>query len=673
MPDRQGAGPVAGPLREAPAAELLDFTEKPVVRPAAGPRRPGRLPGPRRHAGPGRAARRGGAGGGPGRPRPGWRPSSPPAPSRSCHSTRTSTPPSSGGSRSWPGRPGPSCTPAAAATTRSPSTCASTSERERPRRGLAPARPHEGAAPAGGPGPAEEAYLPGYTHLQRAQPVLLAHHLLAHFWALGPRRRPAGSTPSTGPTCRRSAPGRWPARRCPSTPPAWPPTSASPAPSRTPSTRCPTATSWPSCSSSCALLRSTSPGSARRWCCGPPRSSASPPGRRLLHRQLDAAAEEEPRHRRAGAGQGRPPHRPPDRLPGHAQGPAAGLQPGPPGGQGAALRHARHPGGWPLRPWPGCSTPPPSTRPHAGRGRRPRLAPPPTWPRTWCGRGCPSGRPTPSSASWSGESLERGVPLAELVMAEPRLGPDARRPRAGRVRQPHAPPPGRRPGLGGRAARSAPARLGRRTGAEASERLRKPVRATRRDPREVAPRLLNKLLVHDAEGPGGRIVEVEAYLGAGRPGQPRLPGPTPRTPRCSARPATSTSTSPTGCTGAPTSSDRRGGGAVLLRALPPSRASTMGPAVQARRDGTSAAVRPTSQALGLDRRPRRHRPRRGEVRLFDDGTPPPPMGLPCASGSPSGKGDDPRGAGTSPVTRTSVGRCGAPRPAPPRVRKRSAP
>ncbi len=32
---------------------------------------------------------------------------------------------------------------------------------------------------------AEDAYLPGYTHLQRAQPVLLAHHLLAHGWALG--------------------------------------------------------------------------------------------------------------------------------------------------------------------------------------------------------------------------------------------------------------------------------------------------------------------------------------------------------------------------------------------------------------------------------------------------------------------------------------------------------
>jgi argininosuccinate lyase len=28
-----------------------------------------------------------------------------------------------------------------------------------------------------------DSYLPGYTHLQRAQPVLLAHHFLAHFWS----------------------------------------------------------------------------------------------------------------------------------------------------------------------------------------------------------------------------------------------------------------------------------------------------------------------------------------------------------------------------------------------------------------------------------------------------------------------------------------------------------
>jgi len=31
---------------------------------------------------------------------------------------------------------------------------------------------------------ADTVYLPGYTHLQRAQPVLLAHHLLAHGWSL---------------------------------------------------------------------------------------------------------------------------------------------------------------------------------------------------------------------------------------------------------------------------------------------------------------------------------------------------------------------------------------------------------------------------------------------------------------------------------------------------------
>jgi len=31
---------------------------------------------------------------------------------------------------------------------------------------------------------ADGTYLPGYTHLQRAQPVMLAHHLLAHGWAL---------------------------------------------------------------------------------------------------------------------------------------------------------------------------------------------------------------------------------------------------------------------------------------------------------------------------------------------------------------------------------------------------------------------------------------------------------------------------------------------------------
>ena len=90
-----------------------------------------------------------------------------------------------------------------------------------------------------------DVYLPGYTHLQRAQPVLLAHHLLAHFWALDrdlDRLRDA----LRAPTYRRWARARWLVRACLSTPMAPPPISGSPSASTTLSTRSPTATSWPS-------------------------------------------------------------------------------------------------------------------------------------------------------------------------------------------------------------------------------------------------------------------------------------------------------------------------------------------------------------------------------------------------------------------------------------------
>ena len=53
--------------------------------------------------------------------------------------------------------------------------------------------------------------LPGYTHLQRAQPVYLGHHLLAYFWMLAARpRRFALRRARRSPTCR-SARARWPA------------------------------------------------------------------------------------------------------------------------------------------------------------------------------------------------------------------------------------------------------------------------------------------------------------------------------------------------------------------------------------------------------------------------------------------------------------------------------
>ncbi len=62
----------------------------------------------------------------------------------------------------------------------------------------------------------------------------------------------------------------------------------------------------------------------------------------FLHRQLDHAAEEEPRRARTRARQDRPRRRPPDGPADVDEGPAPGLQQGQPGRQGTAVRHGRH-------------------------------------------------------------------------------------------------------------------------------------------------------------------------------------------------------------------------------------------------------------------------------------------------------------------------------------------
>ena len=51
--------------------------------------------------------------------------------------------------------------------------------------------------------------MPGYTHLQRAQPVYLGHHLLAYFWMLARIAR-ASPSRSVRPGDSRSAPALWP-------------------------------------------------------------------------------------------------------------------------------------------------------------------------------------------------------------------------------------------------------------------------------------------------------------------------------------------------------------------------------------------------------------------------------------------------------------------------------
>ena len=65
-------------------------------------------------------------------------------------------------------------------------------------------------------------------------------------------------------------------------------------------------------------------------------------GRRVFHRLLHHAPEEKPRHRRAGAGEGRTGVRRFDDPADRSQGTAAGLQQGHAGGQGSDFRRAGH-------------------------------------------------------------------------------------------------------------------------------------------------------------------------------------------------------------------------------------------------------------------------------------------------------------------------------------------
>ena len=83
---------------------------------------------------------------------------------------------------------------------------------------------------------------------------------------------------------------------------------------------------------------------------------------------------------------------------------------------------------------------------------------------------------------------------------------------------------------------------------------------------EAAPLLLGATFTHG--GVTVRLTEVEAYDGAHDPGSHAANGRPPATRSCSARPATSTSTSPTACTTAATSSCGPEGeaSALLLRA-----------------------------------------------------------------------------------------------------------
>ena len=325
-----------GRISTGMADAVADVHRQPALRPGAGRRRPGRLARPRE------GARQGGH---PHRQR-GGRP-----PRRARHgrggvrdgrlrlrarATRTSTPPSSGASPSWSATSAPSCTPGGAATTRWPPTCAcgagarssawpTRSWRCRTRWPSGPARP-------------ADVYLPGYTHLQRAQPVLLAHHLLAHGWALA---RDVDRLLTTVDRLNISPLGA--GALAGSSLPLDPDYVAAELGFHGRFENSLDAVSDRDFVAEAlfdlALLGvhlSRMGEEIVLW-------STEEFGFCTLDDayatgQLDAAAEEEPRRGRAGPGQVGPADRPPQRGARHPQGPAAGLQPRPAGGQGAALR-----------------------------------------------------------------------------------------------------------------------------------------------------------------------------------------------------------------------------------------------------------------------------------------------------------------------------------------------
>ena len=243
--------------------------------------------------------------------------------------------------------------------------------------------------------------MPGYTHLQRAQPVYLSHHLLAYVWMLvrdrerfgavvaATARLPLGAGALAGvnfDTDRRAVAaelgfargGRELDRR------RLQPRLRARLPGRG------------------GHLRHPPVAAGRRDRAVVQRGVRLLRGlRRLGLGLVDHAPEEESRRRRAAARQGAAGGRQPGRAARRDARPAADLQQGHAGGQGAAVRLLRH-----ARAVPGgrrrdARDRSPSTA--SGWPRPPPTSswPPPTSPTCWSAAGCRSARPTAWSPAWS--------------------------------------------------------------------------------------------------------------------------------------------------------------------------------------------------------------------------------------------------------------------------------
>ena len=184
--------------------------------------------------------------------------------------------------------------------------------------------------------------MPGYTHLQRAQPVYLSHHLLAYFWMLERDRRrfafAAGQTASLPLGAGALAGVNFDTDRR---------QVAAALGFEQPAANSIDAVSnrdfvldYLNAAATCATHLSRLGAELVLWSSqefGVLRAT-----RRLELGLIDHAPKEEPGRRRAAAGQGAPRGRSPDRLSRRHARTAPHLQQGPAGGQGASVRRRRH-------------------------------------------------------------------------------------------------------------------------------------------------------------------------------------------------------------------------------------------------------------------------------------------------------------------------------------------
>ncbi len=260
--------------------------------------------------------------------------------------------------------------------------------------------------------------MPGYTHLQRAQPVYLGHHLLAYFWMLARdvlRFQFALDSASVMPLGSGALAGvNWEIDRdAVAADLGFEHVSHN---SIDGASNRDFVLDYLAAASTCSMHLSRLGSEIVIW-------SSSEFGfcrarRDLLLGLLDHAAEAEPRLGRAAASEepaGRRLLRDPAR--GHARA-AADLRQGHAGGQGAAVRRDRHGrGSASTRPrgcWPGSSS-------TARAWRRPpatRCWPRPRSPTSWSAGAFPSARRTGSSAAWSATRSRAARSLSELTPEE---------------------------------------------------------------------------------------------------------------------------------------------------------------------------------------------------------------------------------------------------------------